>query len=329
MKFYADIEMYTNNFSGTDPESYMANWACSEIPGPENQWLGNNIQRSCVAEYDAMVAEMSKTAALGERARLAKAMNDIIVQNHYMIPLIWRGDVSAHANTLKGVRMNAWGFGAVERGGLAPLRVGRLCAAFLASLRRGLPASSRRPRCLSARRARWRRTLPRRLPPLIVFCECEDDRTRSADLNRTERFPAYKPSRCAATFALWRVFQQEMLSGAIIRPLDSTPRHQRWARNLGRRGSPHRPQSHPGRVVKHAANAHRPVLLTSAVAGSPSFSPSAITRHPKRNGPSCGPWLPGLPTWSPGGRFPWRMPRRASASANRCPRSRSVSPSRR
>ena len=108
MKFYADIEMYTNNFSGTDPESYMANWACSEIPGPENQWLGNNIQRSCVAEYDAMVAEMSKTAALAERARLAKSMNDILVQNHFMIPLIWRGDVSAHANTLIGVRMNAW-----------------------------------------------------------------------------------------------------------------------------------------------------------------------------------------------------------------------------
>ena len=108
MKFYADIEMYTNNFSGTDPESYMANWACSEIPGPDNQWLGNNIQRSCVAEYDTLVAEMSHTAALQERARLAKQMNDIIVQNHFMIPLIWRGDVSAHANSLKGVRMNSW-----------------------------------------------------------------------------------------------------------------------------------------------------------------------------------------------------------------------------
>ena len=108
MKFYADIEMYTNNFSGTDPESYMANWACSEIPGPENQWLGNNIQRSCTAEYDALVAQMSHTASLSERARLAKEMNDILVQNHFMIPLIWRGDVSAHANTLKGVRMNAW-----------------------------------------------------------------------------------------------------------------------------------------------------------------------------------------------------------------------------
>ena len=108
MKFFADIEMYTNNFSGTDPESYMANWACSEIPGPENQWLGNNIQRSCTAQYDALVAEMSQTAALQERARLAKEMNDILVQNYYIIPLIWRGEISAHANTLKGVRMNGW-----------------------------------------------------------------------------------------------------------------------------------------------------------------------------------------------------------------------------
>ena len=110
-KFYADIQMYTNNFDGTDPESYMANWACSEIPGPENQWLGNNIQRQCVAEYDELVAQMSKTAVLEERAALARRMNDIIVRNHYMIPLIWRGQVIAHANTLKGVRQNPWDSG--------------------------------------------------------------------------------------------------------------------------------------------------------------------------------------------------------------------------
>ena len=108
MKFYADIEMYTNNFSGTDPESYMANWTCEKIPGPENQWLLSNIQRQCVPEYDALSAEMSQTASLEERARLAKEMNNIIVGNHYMIPLIWRGSVSAHSNTLMGVRMNAW-----------------------------------------------------------------------------------------------------------------------------------------------------------------------------------------------------------------------------
>ena len=96
MKFYADIEMYTNNFSGTDPESYMANWTCSEIPGPDNQWLGKNIPRACAAEYDALVSEMSQTASLEARGKLAKEMNDILVQNHYIIPLIWRGSVSAH-----------------------------------------------------------------------------------------------------------------------------------------------------------------------------------------------------------------------------------------
>jgi peptide/nickel transport system substrate-binding protein len=31
-KFFSDIEMYTNNFDGTDPEKYMASWTCKEIP---------------------------------------------------------------------------------------------------------------------------------------------------------------------------------------------------------------------------------------------------------------------------------------------------------
>ncbi|MCA9980490.1 MAG: peptide ABC transporter substrate-binding protein, partial [Anaerolineales bacterium] len=74
-KFFADIQMYTNNFSGTDPEAYMSNWQCSEIARAENQWLGNNIPRYCNPDYDALVAEMSQTAALEERAALAKQMN--------------------------------------------------------------------------------------------------------------------------------------------------------------------------------------------------------------------------------------------------------------
>ena len=108
LKFYADIQMYTNNFDGTDPETYMANWACSDIPSPEKQWLGSNIPRVCDAEYDALIAEMALTASLEERAVIARRMNDILVQNHYVIPLIWRAKISAHANTLQGVRMNPW-----------------------------------------------------------------------------------------------------------------------------------------------------------------------------------------------------------------------------
>ncbi len=107
-KFYADIEMYTNNFDGTDPESYMSNWACNNIPGPDTGWLGNNIQRSCDPEYDALVEQMARTADLEDRAALAIQMNDMIVQNGWMIPLIHRGAVSARRNDLEGVLMNVW-----------------------------------------------------------------------------------------------------------------------------------------------------------------------------------------------------------------------------
>jgi peptide/nickel transport system substrate-binding protein len=107
-KFYADIEMYTNNFAGTDPEAYMANWLCSEISRAENQWLGNNIPRWCNPDYAELVAEISQTADLASRAELAIAMNDMLMQDYVMIPLVHRGNVSAHSNALLGVRMNVW-----------------------------------------------------------------------------------------------------------------------------------------------------------------------------------------------------------------------------
>lgn len=107
-KFYADIEMYTNNFAGVDPEAYMANWLCSDIPTPATQWQGANIQRFCRPEYDALVEKMSVTADLEERGELAKQMNDMIMQSYSIIPLIHRGNPSAHNNTLGGVKMSDW-----------------------------------------------------------------------------------------------------------------------------------------------------------------------------------------------------------------------------
>ncbi|HSF83335.1 MAG TPA: peptide ABC transporter substrate-binding protein [Anaerolineales bacterium] len=107
-KFYADVEMYTNDFPGTDPEGYMGIWTCDEIAGPANQWIGNNDSRWCNPDYEAMVAQMAGTAALEERAELAKQMNDMLMQNYVLIPLVHRGDVSSVNNTLLGVRFNVW-----------------------------------------------------------------------------------------------------------------------------------------------------------------------------------------------------------------------------
>jgi len=107
-KFFADIEMYANNFDGTDPEAYMGSWKCSEIPSPENAWLGSNMPRYCDPEYDKLVAEMAGTADIKKRAELVIRMNDMLMQNYIMIPLVHRGNVAAAANTLTGVKLNVW-----------------------------------------------------------------------------------------------------------------------------------------------------------------------------------------------------------------------------
>ena len=108
-KFYADVEMYANNFDGTDPEPYLAQYMCDKIPGPENQWQGENINRFCDPAYDALVKEMSATAEMGKRAELAKKMNDMLTEDSMVVvPLVDRGRLSAASTTLGGVVLNTW-----------------------------------------------------------------------------------------------------------------------------------------------------------------------------------------------------------------------------
>ena len=66
------------------------------------------MPRFCNAEYDQLVAEMGKTASIEKRAVMAKRMNDLLVQEGAMIPLVHRGRVSAHSLKLSGVKLNTW-----------------------------------------------------------------------------------------------------------------------------------------------------------------------------------------------------------------------------
>ncbi|MEM8850643.1 MAG: peptide ABC transporter substrate-binding protein, partial [Pseudomonadota bacterium] len=97
-----------NTFNGTDPQSYLANGLCDKAPSPATQWQGENISRFCMEEYDALWNELAQTAEFEERTRIAKELNDMYVQNGGMIPLVHRGRLSAHANSLGGVELNVW-----------------------------------------------------------------------------------------------------------------------------------------------------------------------------------------------------------------------------
>ena len=108
-KFYADVEMYANNFDGTDPESYLAQHTCEKAPKPESQWQGENINRFCDPAYDALVAELGRTGELSKRGEIAKKLNDMLTKDSYVVvPLVDRGRVSAHAKSLGGVVLNTW-----------------------------------------------------------------------------------------------------------------------------------------------------------------------------------------------------------------------------
>jgi peptide/nickel transport system substrate-binding protein len=107
-KFYADVQMYTNFYEGADPQTYLASWLCDKIPSPGNGWQGENFSRYCDADYDKMIATLSKTEAPAERARLVKALNDKLVNDGVVIPLVYRGVTSAYSNRIAGVRQSAW-----------------------------------------------------------------------------------------------------------------------------------------------------------------------------------------------------------------------------
>ncbi len=107
-KFYADIQMYTNNFDGTDPQAYMTGWVCDKIPWPANQWNGSNISRYCNPAYDALAAAFAETGGIEARAAIAKRMNDLLVEDGALVPLIHRGEIAARSLSLGGVRHSAW-----------------------------------------------------------------------------------------------------------------------------------------------------------------------------------------------------------------------------
>ncbi|WP_417210897.1 peptide ABC transporter substrate-binding protein [Antarctobacter sp.] len=107
-KFYADVEMYANTFNGTDPQAYLGNGLCDKAPRPATQWQGENISRFCDEEFDALHKQLSETADMAERSRIGKELSRMAFERGSMIPLVHRGRLSAHSNSLGGVKLNVW-----------------------------------------------------------------------------------------------------------------------------------------------------------------------------------------------------------------------------
>lgn len=106
-RFFADVQMYTNG-GGIEPQNALSDHRCSQIPTRANHWAAGNVARTCNLEYDATFEALLPLPIGPEREQMVKRLNDILVRSYVEIPLVSRGVVSAHLNSLKGVRFNAW-----------------------------------------------------------------------------------------------------------------------------------------------------------------------------------------------------------------------------
>jgi peptide/nickel transport system substrate-binding protein len=107
-KFYADLQMYTSGNNNPDPVAYMKYFTCEQIPQKANNWTGDNNSRFCSKEYDRLWQESTKELDATKRQNLFIQMNDLLVNNTIIIPLVHRSDVVAFNNSLVGYDLTPW-----------------------------------------------------------------------------------------------------------------------------------------------------------------------------------------------------------------------------
>ncbi len=108
LHFYTDIQMYTTTMTQPDPQRFMDQFTSWEVASKENKWSGRNPTRWRSDEYDrtwkAAEAEMDPV----KRAALFVKLNDLVIQNVVIIPVVFRPRVAAISNRMRDVVQSGW-----------------------------------------------------------------------------------------------------------------------------------------------------------------------------------------------------------------------------
>ena len=107
-KFYSDIQMYNNGPGAPDPQTFMLQFTSWEVSSKDNKWQGRNITRWRNEESDRAWRAASTEMDPVKRAAYFIKMNDIIIQNVVVIPIIWRNVVAGASSRLKGTEISGW-----------------------------------------------------------------------------------------------------------------------------------------------------------------------------------------------------------------------------
>jgi peptide/nickel transport system substrate-binding protein len=105
--FYTDIQMYTTTMTQPDPELFMNQFTSWEVASKDNKWQGRNITRWKSDEYDKTYRAAEAELDPVKRAALFIKMNELVIQNVVVIPVVFRPRVAAVSNRLH-VEQSGW-----------------------------------------------------------------------------------------------------------------------------------------------------------------------------------------------------------------------------
>ncbi|HYS14976.1 MAG TPA: peptide ABC transporter substrate-binding protein [Burkholderiaceae bacterium] len=106
-KFYTDIEMYTTTMTQPDPEVFMNQYCSWEVANKDNKWQGRNITRWRNEEYDKAFRAAEGELDPVKRAALFIKMNDLVVGDPIVIPVVYRPRVQVVNNSLNA-SLSGW-----------------------------------------------------------------------------------------------------------------------------------------------------------------------------------------------------------------------------
>jgi peptide/nickel transport system substrate-binding protein len=98
--FACDVQMYTTTMQQPDPSLFMRQFLTAEIASKANKFQGRNITRWQSADYDKLFEQADKELNPVKRAALFIAMNDLVIKDIVVIPVVTRPTVSAIAKNL-------------------------------------------------------------------------------------------------------------------------------------------------------------------------------------------------------------------------------------
>lgn len=105
--FYTDLQMYTTG-TDPDPQTFMERFTSWHMAQKENNWSGRNTTRWSDPAYDELWKQGSAELDPAKRAALFIKMNDMVVNQHVVIPVVWRNPQGVAANSLKGMNLSTW-----------------------------------------------------------------------------------------------------------------------------------------------------------------------------------------------------------------------------